>query len=86
MTPRSSLPSFPRVPVRTAGSTAGRARPAACRQREVAGQGTRPGTSQAQSVARGGTVMVRTLPAELGVPAMSKYAFPALVLSGLAAS
>ena len=30
--------------------------------------------------------MVRTLPAELGVPAMSKYAFPAPVLSGLAAS
>ena len=54
--------------------------------REVADQGTRPGTSQAQSAARGATVMVRTLPAELGVPAMSKYVFPAPVLSGLAAS
>ena len=30
--------------------------------------------------------MMRTLPAELGVPAMPKYAFPAPVLSGLAAS
>ena len=60
--------------------------PARRRQREVADQGTRPGTSQAQSVARGATVMARTLPAELGVPAMSKYAFPAPVLSGLAAS